>query len=129
MADPLSLSVSIFAILQASNTITGYLVDLKAASEEHKQLLNEVVNVHCLVNLLQVHAQQPETRGAVAEESKWKSGWLTTLELLGQAGDLFEEIRRALGKLETKLAPARGRQKVNNTLLCAIDLSVYNSTC
>jgi len=56
MADPLSISVSILAIAQASKSIIGYLSDLDDAREDRKQLLSEVVNVYCLINLLQVHA-------------------------------------------------------------------------
>jgi len=117
MADPLSISVSILAIAQASKSIIGYLSDLDDAREDRKQLLSEVVNVYCLINLLQVHAQQPETRGAVAERTQWKSGRFETLNHLGQPGGPFKETRRALGKLETKLTPAQGPMEVNRHFL------------
>lgn len=120
MADPLSISASIIAIIQITSTIIGYLSDLKDALEDRKQLLNEVVNVHCLVNILQVHAQQPGTVisiGENVEKAEWKSGWLETLQILDRPGGPFEEIHCALKRLQSKLVPAQGRKKVAEVFL------------
>lgn len=120
MADPLSISASIVAIIQMTSTIIGYLSDLKDAPEDRKQLLNEVVNVHCLVNILQALARQPGPGFIIAgnlEKAEWKSGWLETLQTLDRPGGLFEEIHCALKRLESKLAPAHGRNKVARSFL------------
>jgi hypothetical protein len=60
MADPLSISASIIAVLQLSGTIIEYLNDVKGASEDRYRLLNEVASISGLLYFLKDRATQSQ---------------------------------------------------------------------
>ena len=66
MADPLSISASIIAVLQLSSTVLRFLVDVKNASADCKSLIREIsLSVEYLV---------PSTRPWTMQEDLTRPG-------------------------------------------------------
>ena len=64
MADPLSISASIIAILQLSGTVITYLSAVKGASKDRQRLLIEVSAVRGLLSSLKDVVEIPELKDA-----------------------------------------------------------------
>jgi hypothetical protein len=106
MADPLSISASIIAVLQLSGTVIGYLNDVKGASEDRHRLLNEVTSISGLLYFLKDRAAQ----------SQYGDSWSMTLASLNTPKGPLEQFKSALERLTLKLAPVEGWRKAGKAL-------------
>jgi hypothetical protein len=103
MADLLSVSASIIAILQLSGRVIGYLNCVKDASEDRQKLLNELAATIGFLSFLKDRAEPPQhgDSGSSALES-----------LKGP----LERLNSALEHLALKLAPVEGWKKAGKAL-------------
>jgi hypothetical protein len=106
MADPLSISASIIAVLQLSGTVIEYLNDVKGASEDRYRLLNEVTSISGLLYFLKDRATQ----------SQYGDSWSMTLASLNTPQGPLEQFKSALERLALKLAPVEGWMRVGKAL-------------
>ena len=67
MADPISLTASLIAVLQLSADATKYLKDIRHGSADRVRLRDELRNATCLLEMLKDRAEDPddETTGAL----------------------------------------------------------------
>lgn len=117
MADPLSLSVSVAALLQLSATVIKYLGDVEGARHDIRRLQAEIVSVVGLLSTLEVLASTGEA-------------WLATVQSLNASNGPLEQFRFWLECLAGKLPPVVGLKKVLSwsfqksevkDMLCAIE--------
>ena len=106
MADPLSISASIIAVLQLSGTVIQYLNNVKGASEDRQRLLNEVTSISGLLYFLKDRATQ----------SQYGGSWSMTLASLNTPKGPLEQFKSALERLTLKLAPVEGWRKAGKAL-------------
>ena len=95
MADPLSVTVSIVALLEFSAKVIGYLNDVKNGSEDRGRVLSEIASVNCMLYSLQEKAH----------EDKQNDAWSSTFDSLNVPKGPLDQIRTALESLSRKLAP------------------------
>jgi hypothetical protein len=107
MADPLSISASIIAILQLTGTVVQYLNDAKGASEDRQRILAEISSISGVLFLLK----------DLAERAQWEEGWSMTIKSLNLPGGPLEKFKMMLQKLTSKLKPAEGVKKVGKALI------------
>lgn len=107
MADPLSITASIIAIIQLTGTVTKYLSNVKDSPEDRGRLLLEISNLSGLLSTL----------GKISEESTSDDSWRATIIQLSTPDGPLEQCRRFLQQLSTKLAPAAGLRKFGKSLL------------
>jgi hypothetical protein len=101
--DPLSISASIAALLQLSAVVVKFLSDVKGAPDDRKRLLFEVSNIKGLLSTIQDLAQPGEP-------------WLGTVQSLSAPNGPLEQCWSLLKRLDEKLAPVVGLNKVRKAL-------------
>jgi hypothetical protein len=106
MADPLSISASIIALLQLTATVIDYISDTKGASEEWKRILVEARNVHYLLFLLKDRAERSE-----------QDGWTETMKSLNISNRPLEQFKAALERLVAKAKPPGTAKKIGKALM------------
>jgi hypothetical protein len=95
MADPLSISGSIIAVLRMTGTVIQYLNNVKGASDDVRSILIEISNTSGLLYSL---------RDLVAIDESW----LTTVKTLAAPSGPLEQFKSSLEYLIAKLSPAVG---------------------
>ncbi len=106
MADPLSISGSIVAVLQLTSTVVHYINDVKDASEERLRIRDEISSTSFLLYMLKDRIQQ-------AHSSEL---WLSMVQSLDVPKGPLEQFKRALEQLASRLAPCQGLKKIRNAL-------------
>lgn len=104
MADPLSISASIIAVLQMTGTVIQYLNDVKGASDDVRSILIEISNTSGLLYSL---------RDPVAVDESW----LTTVKSLAAPSGPLEQFKSALEDLIVKLSPAVGLKNLGKKII------------
>jgi hypothetical protein len=104
MADPLSISASIAALLQVSGTVLQYIKSSKDANKDMKAFQVEMINVRGLLLSLKELLPDPESG---------ESSLLPVFESLGGALKQFETI---LTELVSKLQPKGGFGKAGKVM-------------
>lgn len=117
MADPLSISASIIAILQLTGTVVGYLTDLSEALEVCQKLLAEVSSVSGFLYLLKDSA----------ERTQWNDIKLSTMSSISIRDGPLNQFKGALQELVTKLGPATGDHSLSSKITVNIFYFVF--TC
>jgi hypothetical protein len=105
MADLLSIAASITAILQFTSTVVQYLIDAGNASEDRRELLNEVSSASGFLFVLK----------ELAERVQWTDPCSTSIRALNVQNGPLEQFKGAMKRLESKLR-ADGLNKVGKTL-------------
>ena len=95
MADPLSLTASIIAVIDLTSKVVKYLNDVKNASKERAKCAIEAAYLQSLLLNL---------RFRIEEESSSEL-WLTTVKSLSSENGPLDEYKQALKELERKLEP------------------------
>jgi hypothetical protein len=90
--DPLSISASIVAVLQLSETVVQYLNNVKNAHKDRQKILDEVSSAIGILFLLKGHAERANSRYA------WSI-------IMKSPGGPLEQFEMALQRLVSKLAP------------------------
>ncbi|KAI9845534.1 MAG: hypothetical protein M1838_001702 [Thelocarpon superellum] len=106
MADPLSISGGIVAVLQLAGTVMQYLNDVARASEERDQILLEISHINHILPVLKDLAERPQ----------WGESWSTTIGYLNLPKGPLEQFNSALQRLASKLEPVRGLKRVERSL-------------
>ena len=109
--DPLSVSVSIVALLKLSSTVIHYLSDVKGGPRELQKLRLELCNILPILCILQDEAEQ----------AKSGSCWSSTLLSLDVPNGPIQQFKAALEELEAKLAPFKGWKKVGKTFAWRVE--------
>jgi hypothetical protein len=107
MADPLSISASIIAILQLTGTVVQYLRDIEGASEDRQTVLNEVSSNSGVLSLLK----------ELADRLSLDDDWFITIKSLYGPGGALEKYEVMLQRLAAKLKPAEGMKKLGKSLI------------
>jgi hypothetical protein len=113
MADPLSITASIVAVLQIAGTVVTYLNDVKDASSDRNQILVELSLTRGLLFSLKDLAERPPPYMANSwskdgNDDAEAEAWDAAISKLGGLRGPLEQYRSTLDKLATKLAPSAG---------------------
>lgn len=108
MADPLSFSASIVALLKLSSAVVSCLSKVYHAHKERRSLLSEVSTLTGLLHLLKDQAE----REKLESSQTWT---LTTNILLAPCGPL-DQLKDALEMLVAKLVPSGTFRAFGNSL-------------
>jgi FtsZ-binding cell division protein ZapB len=111
--DPLSLTVSIAALIGTTMKVLGYINDVKTASKERAKLASEATNLLALLTSM---------RYKVEEVEQEKNTWYDSIRsLLGGTNGPLDQFRSILEELAEKLAPATSLKKFGRTLIWTLD--------
>ncbi len=99
MADPLSVTAGIIAVLQLLQTTISYLKGIKDGSADRHQLRLETRNTIHLLEILKDHVEDAESGEA----------WCASIRSLNTRDGPLDQLKKALEHLIAKLAPAGGR--------------------
>lgn len=105
--DPLSITASIIALLQLTNTVIGYLSDVKDASTDRERCALEASNLYSLLLTLRFRL----------EERRSNEPWYAAALALGVENGPLDQYKHALEQLQTKITSGSGIKKMGNTLL------------
>jgi hypothetical protein len=105
--DPLSITTSIIALLQLTNTMIGHLNDVKDASVDRARCALEASNLYNLLVTLRFRL----------EEGGSNEPWYAAVRALGVENGPLDQYRHALEQLQTKITSGCGINKMGNTLL------------
>lgn len=97
MADPLSISASIIAVLQLTSTVIQYISDVQDASQERLRLRDEISSSSWALYMLKDRTEQ-------ARESL---SWQSSMALLGRPGGPLEQFRGTVEQLVARLLPTK----------------------
>ena len=104
MADPLSVTASIVAVLQLAAVVTKYIQKLRGASKDAGRLLLELSSLRGIISGLEDLADGDEA-------------WLETSEaLLARPNGPISRLEYDLEALRSKLEPAVGIKKIQKSL-------------
>jgi hypothetical protein len=106
MADPLSISASIAAILQLASTVVQYINNVKDASKERLRIRDEISSTSFLLYMLKDHVQQAHS----------SEPWLSTVRSLDMPKGPLEQFKRTLEQLQSRLATSKGLSKAGKGL-------------
>lgn len=110
MADPLSVTASIIAVLQLSSTVLRYLVDVKDASADRKSLIREISSTRGILGTL----NETVDDARVSDET-----WSATIRSLEDPDGPLNVLKTTLQQLATTLegsASATSIKKAANSL-------------
>jgi hypothetical protein len=107
MADPLSISASIVALLQASGAVVQYFKSSKDASKDIQALKIEVINVRGLLFSLKDLLPEPKSD---------EDSLLPAFESLGGQDGPLKQFEMILGELALRLKPKEGLKKTGQAL-------------
>ena len=111
--DPLSLTVSLAALIGTTTQVLGYLNDVKTASKERAKLASEVASLLALLTSMRYKAEEAEE-----EQNVWYNN---IRSLLGGANGPLEQFKSALEEIAGILAPATGTMKFGRKLIWALN--------
>ena len=93
--DPLSLSVTLIALLQATTSVVKYIRDIKDGKEEREVLITEMSRLLQLLDKLKKELDEAE------EEDPWFESYMT----LTGPNNTFEKLQQLVSKLDKELQP------------------------
>ncbi|KAI9873035.1 MAG: hypothetical protein M1830_000904 [Pleopsidium flavum] len=117
MADPLSITAGIIAVLQLTTTAVQYLNDVKDAPTDRQQILIEISTVSGFLHTLK----------DLAERMQPGDTHLTALRSLNAPNGPLEQFKSALERLVSKLKPGHGLRKVATALTWTLNKGEVNS--
>lgn len=106
MADPLSITSGITALLQLTGNIIQYLNQVRGASEDCRRVIMEVTSVSGFLYMLKDSAERFGS----------DSSSLTAIASLAVPSGPFDQFKATLEQLVSKLAPVQGLKKAGKAL-------------
>ena len=100
--EPLSITVSITALLHVTKSIISYLRALRDAPDDQVKLTSEVSHLDILLTLLQSRVKK----------AKPEDPWFAAVLALGDGP--LDQLKSDLDQLALKLEPAKGLKGVKN---------------
>jgi hypothetical protein len=105
MADPLSISASIVAVLQLTSSVIRYANDVRTASEESAALQKELLSITgSLYSLKDIADVTPEL-------------YMPVFTTLGTPEGPLDQFKMLLDHMAVKLAPAAGLKKAGRAIV------------
>lgn len=101
MADPLSITASIIAILDLSSGVLKYLHEVKDAPKERVRLRDDLSSAYLALSMLKERL----------EETEKDTSSLSSIQLLGGQDGPINRFKRLLEPLSAKLMPKDGKMK------------------
>ena len=98
--DPLSITVSITALLHVTKAIISYLRNVGGALDDQAKFTSEVSHLDILLTLLRARVKQ----------AKPEDPWFAAVLALGDGP--LDQLKSHLGQLALKLEPAEGLKRV-----------------
>ena len=117
--DPLSLSASVIALIQATATIVRYIYDFTDAKKEQDILSLEVTGLLTFLQQLRLRLDDAQ------EGDPWFQGCIS---LTGPNGTIML-LSRAVEELEVKLKPETGIKKLGPKLRWPINKASFDRLC
>ncbi|KAI9871132.1 MAG: hypothetical protein M1830_003282, partial [Pleopsidium flavum] len=117
MADPLSITAGIIAVLQLTTTAVQYLNDVKDAPKDRQAILIEISTVSGFLHTLK----------DLAERMQPGDTHMTAIRSLNVPNGPLEQFKSALERLVSKLKPGHGLRKVATALTWTLDKAEVNS--
>lgn len=105
--DPLSITLSVTALLKLTKDVVFYFKEARDASDERKKFVREISGLSGMLTTL---------IDFVNEEDPDDPWLLAVLELVGKDGP-FDQFASALQQLKAKIAPTSGVRKLGQILL------------
>lgn len=107
--DPLSVTGSVIAILQLTNSVLGYLNDIKDTPKECQQCTIEASNLQSLLINLRYRLEQ-------AQEQP-DDPWYTAVQASNVGNGPLDQYKQALEQLTTKVDVNNGVKKLKKRLI------------
>jgi len=105
--DPLSITLSVTALLKLTKDVVFYVKEAKDASDERKKFVRETSSLSGMLTTLIDFVKKE------APDNPWL---LAVLELVEKDGP-FDHFALALQQLEARIEPSSGMRKLGQTLL------------
>jgi len=105
--DPLSVTASVIAVLQLTNEVIRYLLDVKDAPKECQQCTIEASNLQNLLTNLHYRLRDATTNDP----------WYDALKALNDRDGPFDQYGQALEQLLSRVTIHDGLQKIGKQLL------------
>ncbi|KAF2137260.1 uncharacterized protein K452DRAFT_236179 [Aplosporella prunicola CBS 121167] len=115
--DPLSITVSVIAILDLTTKVFGYVNSVKYASKERRQCAMEMSSTLALLTELRYHL----------EDSSPNTPWFESVCALDGKDGPLGQYKAALKELEMKLEPPEGFKKAAKSLTWKLNKSESDS--
>ena len=97
--DPLSVTASIVAVLQATKELIDYLNDVRGASEEQKEIAKEASNIYAFLQNVRNRVERANTQDP----------WFDRVRSLTASGGLLKQLEDVLSKMVERI---RGRNQL-----------------
>jgi len=111
MADPLSITASIIAIIQLTTKVVSYLQDVKHAPRECQQCAIEASNLLSLLINLRYHL----------ESATKEDPWFTAVTALNVENGPFDQYRQALEELSCKVRIQEELEKIKRRVVWTLN--------
>ena len=112
MIDPGTVAKAVESAIGTASNVIEYINDVKSASEDRKNLLEELESTHYLLYRIKDRASQSHWDDKLSETMKW----------LSVPKGPLEQFQRALEKLASKLKPVEGLKKAGKSF--DVDISI-----
>lgn len=107
MADPLSITASVIAILQLSQSVVTVLTSVYDASEDGNKIMTEITSVTGILYHLK----------DLAERAQWAGDWPGVMQTLTLPHGPIDQLKCALVDIYSKVKPAAGLRKVGRSFV------------
>lgn len=115
--DPLSMTASLFAIMQLAQSVVGYLTDVKDASKEQISIATEISSVNTLLTPLKFRVKDAQSGDP----------WFTEVQKLGDKGGPLDQFESTLTQLKSKVEPVERFKKAVRSLTWTFNKTEVNA--
>lgn len=119
MADPLSISASIIAVLQLTSVVAKYLKDVKGGAGDRLRLREEIRSAVALLEMLKdrIEDDDDEDEGDGGDMSAWRD----SVQQLAVSDGPLDQFKKSLERLVKKLVPTGTFQNLKKSLAWPFD--------
>jgi len=123
MADPLSITASIVAVLQLTSTVVQYVGDVKDSSQDRLKIRDEISSASFLLYSLKDRIRDAES----LQPDENRRRWLSSISPLGAPNGPLARFKSDLQDLASRLEPSDGRRKFEKMLKWKFEKGYINS--
>lgn len=123
MADPLSISASIVAVLQLTSVVAKYLKDVKGGAGYRLRLRDEIRGAVALLEMLKdrIEDEDDDDEGDRDGGGGDMSAWRESVQQLAVPDGPLDQFKKSLERLVKKLVPAGTFQIMKKSLTWPFD--------